>query len=615
MGPSQPHSEQIHAEKYRGPGETFEQAMYRISSVLSDSPSHWDQFETIISKMRFMPAGRIQAAIGSPKNITPYNCFVSGTIHDSFVHGDETGENSIMDIATQAALTMRMGGGIGYDWSTLRPSGTRIEGVHGTTDGPLAFMEINDAVCRATSSAGNRRGAQMGVLRVDHPDIFKFIRAKQPSPLLQELWAHIEELPGDHPKRPVLVQALQETLRLTGFNLSIAVTDEFMAALAGNKPFELKWGGKAYDVIDPHELWELIMRSTWDWAEPGVLFIDTINRMNNLHYCETIAATNPCGEQPLPPYGACLLGSFNLVKYIVRSTKRDPLPTDPKWVFDLKLFREDIAPVVRAMDKVVDVASYPLPKQAIEAKLKRRMGLGITGLANAAEACGFAYGSRAFLQFERAILAELQHHAYEASMQLAAEKGPFPLFDETLYGAGEHIRKLDPELQNDIRQYGIRNSHLTSIAPTGTISYAADNVSSGLEPVFMYDGQRKMKTLEGDVVVDILDYGVREFGVYGKTADQVTAKEHVDVLATASNYVDSAVSKTCNVSPDMPWAEFERLYLDAHARGCKGITTFNPGGKRLGIFIAKENKAADEERAAGVDACTIDPATGRRSCE
>lgn len=610
MGPSQPHSEQIHAEKYRGPGESFEKAMYRIASGLSDSPSHWDQFETILQKMRFMPAGRIQAAIGSPKNITPYNCFVSGTFHDSFVHGDADGNNSIMDIAKQAATTMRMGGGLGYDWSPLRPSGDRIEGVHGTTDGPLAFMEINDAVCRATSSAGNRRGAQMGVLRVDHPDIFKFIRAKQPSPMLQELWDHIEALPGDHPKRPALVQALQETLRLTGFNLSIAITDEFMAALDAQQPFDLKWGGRIYDRIDPRELWELIMRSTWDWAEPGVLFIDTINRMNNLRYCETIAATNPCGEQPLPPHGACLLGSFNLTKYVVPGKRGE---FGAQWVFDLKQFREDIYPVVRAMDNVVDYASYPLPQQASEAKLKRRMGLGVTGLANAAEACGFAYGSSAFLQFERAVLAELQYGTYHASMMIAQEKGPFPLFDPALYGDGEHIKTLEPELQADIRTHGIRNSHLTSIAPTGTISYAADNISSGLEPVFMYEGQRKMKTLEGDVIVNVQDYGVREFGVHGKTADQVTAKEHVDVLATASAFVDSAVSKTCNVSPDMPWSSFERLYIDAHARGCKGITTFNPGGKRLGIFIAKERKEASDEGADA--ACTFDPSTGRRNCE
>lgn len=613
MGPTQPHSEQVHAEKYRGPGETFSQAMYRIASGLSDSPSHWDHFEDILQSMRFMPAGRIQAAIGSPKNITPYNCFVSGTFHDSFVHGDENGRNSIMDIATQAAATMRMGGGIGYDWSPLRPSGAEIVGVRGTTDGPLAFMEINDAVCRATSSAGNRRGAQMGVMRVDHPDIFKFIRAKQPNALQQALWDHIEGLPGDHPGRSTLVQALQENLKLTGFNMSIAITDEFMQALAENKPFDLRWGGTVYDRVDPRELWELIMRSTWEWAEPGVLFIDTINRMNNLYYCETIAATNPCGEQPLPPHGACLLGSFNLTKYIVPGRQpRDGGPAQNKWVFDLTRFRSDIAPVVRAMDKVVDYAAYPLPEQEHEAKSKRRMGLGVTGLANAAEALGFPYGSAAFLQFERSVLAELQHHAYEASIDLAAEKGAFPLFDQR-YVDGEHIKTLDPELRKRMASSGIRNSHLTSIAPTGTISYSADNISSGLEPVFMYEGKRKMNTLEGAVIVDVFDYGLREFGVAGKLAEDVTAKEHVDVLATASAFVDSAVSKTCNVSPNMPWDQFKGLYRDAYERGCKGITTFNPGGKRLGIFIAKE-KAADADAMDGAS-CSVDPETGRRSCE
>lgn len=580
-GPQQPHSEQVHAEKYRDPGETFAQAMYRIANGLSDNAEHWDLFEDCLQKMRFMPAGRVQAAIGSAKNITPYNCFVSGTIHDSFVHGSGNAPDSIMDIAKQAATTMRMGGGIGYDWSTLRPSGAAIHGVKSTTDGPLAFMPIMDAVCKATSSAGNRRGAQMGVLRVDHPDVEAFVHAKNNAD------------------------------KLTGFNLSLAVTDEFMQCLELGRPFPLKFQGNVEAHVDPEELWEKIMRSTWDWGEPGVLFIDTINRMNNLWYCETIAATNPCGEQPLPPFGACLLGSFNLTKYVRRAHAGDGQTATP-WVFDLTQLTADIPAVVRAMDNVVDYAQYPLYEQEREAKSKRRMGLGVTGLANAAEALGFPYGSPQFLQFERHILSHINVECYHASMKVAQDKGAFPLFDETLYTSGDFItRTLPSELRSDIRKHGIRNSHLTSIAPTGTISYCADNISSGLEPVFMYDGKRKMKTMDGDVIVDVQDYGVREFGVYGKTADKVTAQEHVEVLAVASQYVDSAVSKTCNVSPDMPWNDFKDIYVQAFNKGCKGVTTFNSGGKRMGILLAKPEPTPEPEATS----CTFDPETGRRSCE
>lgn len=604
MGPLHPHSDQVHAEKYRGDGESFREAMNRVASGLTDNAAHYREFREPLLGMRFMPAGRVQAAIGSPKHITPYNCFVAGTIHDSFVHGDEFGNNSILDIATQAAATMRMGGGIGYDWSTLRPAQDLIKGVQSKTDGPLAFMPIMDAICKATASAGNRRGAQMGVLRIDHPDILRYIHVKQPDDTVAALWELVESVPASDPRRMAYVQALQETLKLTGFNLSIGVTDQFMECLASGRAFPLQFGGKVYNEVDPAELWEAVMRSTWDWAEPGVLFTDTINRMNNLWYCERIAATNPCGEQPLPPHGACLLGSFNLAKYIHSSD------ANKTFSFDWVQFRLDIPPVVRAMDNVVDYASYPLPQQEREAKNKRRMGLGITGLANAAEALGYPYGEAEFLAFEEEVLTVLRDCAYWASVELAVEKGPFPLFDADKYCESQFIKTLPDDLQAAIRKHGIRNSHLTSIAPTGTISYTADNVSSSIEPVIMYEGQRRMKTKAGEVIVDIEDYGVKTFGVHGKTADKVTAQEHVDVLATAASLVDSAVSKTCNVSPSMPWDEFKGLYQQAYDRGAKGCTTFNPGGKRLGIFIAKTK----EETSEG-DSCSFDPATGRRSCE
>lgn len=499
------------------------------------------------------------------------NCYVSGTIADSYVDG----EGSIMERATQAAATMRMGGGIGYDFSTLRPKGDLIVKLQSRSSGPISFMEIFDAVCRCTSSSGHRRGAQMGVLRIDHPDIFDFIHAKQ----------------NEH--------------FLKGFNISIAVTDEFMQAKRDGKPFQLKFGGRVYREVDPNELWDAVMRSTWDWAEPGVLFIDRINEMNNLHYCETIAATNPCGEQPLPPFGACLLGSFNLVRYVSKDMHG--------WRFDWDRLARDIAPVVRAMDNVVDRARYPLPQQEHEAKSKRRMGLGVTGLANAGEALGLPYGSKGFLDFTRRVLTLVRDEAYRASALLAHEKGAFPLYSPE-YLDSKFVKTLPEDIREMIEEHGIRNSHLTSIAPTGTISLCADNISSGLEPVFSYGMERTVIEFEGPRKELIEDYGVRVFGVRGRRSSDVTVAEHVAVLAVAAELVDSAVSKTCNVDSRVSWDEFKRVYDSAWELGCKGITTYRADGKRGGVIVAKDDdtgKAQEEEAAS----CTIDPETGRRSCE
>lgn len=574
-GPSVPACDAIHATKYRGARESFREAMNRNASALSDDSEHFRTYRDILLDMRFMPAGRIQAWAGSTKIVTPYNCYVSAEIHDSFIDGPKPYENmksvSIMDAAKQAAQTMRQGGGIGYDFSTLRPSGDLIAGVQSITEGPIAFMPIFDAICKATSSAGNRRGAQMGVLRVDHPDIEKFIHMKQNSNFL------------------------------TGFNVSIAITDDFMRALEENRPFTLKFGGREYGAINPQGLWEMIMRSTWDWAEPGVLFIDTINKMNNLWYCERIAATNPCGEQPLPPFGACLLGSFNLVKYIVD----DP---DGRY-FDYERFKADIPVVIRAMDNVVDKATYPLSEQRAEATNKRRMGIGVTGLANAIEALGFMYGSEEFLDVQADILATLRDEAYRASAMLAKEKGAFPYFDRDKYMQGSFIKSLPDDVQHLIYTNGIRNSHLTSIAPTGTISLSADNVSSGIEPVFSYS-QERLINMPNPEVVQLEDYGVRVFGVHGKRTADVTLDEHLSVLLIAQRYVDSAVSKTCNVDDGCSWETFKRVYRQAWEGGAKGCTTFNKNGKRMGILRDK-----DEETVPTVESCQFDPETGRKSCE
>lgn len=565
-GPQLRFSDELHAQKYRGEGESFREAMNRIASALSDGPEHFHAFRDALLDMRFMPAGRVQAAMGSTRGVTPYNCFVSGTIEDSFVDG----AGSIMQRAKEAAATMRMGGGIGYDFSTLRPKGATIKKLNSRSSGPLAFMEVYDAVCRATASSGHRRGAQMGVMRIDHPDIESFIRAKQNSD------------------------------RLTGFNISVAVTDEFMHALDQGTEFPLRFGRQVYRTINPRSLWETLMRSTWDWAEPGVLFIDRINQANNLWYCEKIAATNPCGEQPLPPHGACLLGSFNIARYITGS----PIEGCE---FNLQQFVMDIDHVVRAMDNVIDRAVYPMYEQEKEAKAKRRLGLGVTGMANALEALGHEYGSPTYLDMQDQILHTLMVCAYEASVVLAKEKGPFPLYDSRLLDSG-FAQGLPEGTRAVIEQHGLRNSHLTSIAPTGTISLCADNVSSGIEPVFAYQVERMVYMEDGPRQETIQDYGVAHFGVMGKRAADVTADEHLAVLTRAQKFVDSSVSKTCNVPSSMSWDDFKSIYRRAWKEKAKGCTTFQVGGKRGAIMVE-----AEVQEAAPV--CRIDAETGRRECE
>ena len=550
-------SNEIDAQKYRQDGEDFRSKCTRIAESLKDDYEHFVKFKDILRDLRFLPAGRVQNAMGAARQTTAYNCFVSGTIEDSMT--------SIMDRATEAAETMRRGGGIGYDFSQLRPRGDRFGGLGAKSSGPVSFMGIYDAVCQTIASSGHRRGAQMGVLRIDHPDIERFITAKSNSD------------------------------KLTGFNVSVGVTDEFMQCLKNKKPFDLKFNGEVYDTVDPEALWDMIMRMTWDWAEPGVLFIDTINKMNNLYYCETISATNPCGEQPLPPYGACLLGSFNLVRYVNEKQ------------FDLQEFESDIHNVVRAMDNVVDRTIYPLREQTTAALNTRRMGLGVTGLANAAEMCGYPYASKEFMAFAAKLLRRLRDHAYSASADLAAEKGSFPLYDPEKYLAGPFIQTLPESIRAKIHQQGIRNSHLTSIAPTGTISLTADNVSSGIEPPFSLFYDRTITEFDGHTVERVEDYAYR-LGVVGKTANEISAADHVKVLGMASKYIDSAVSKTCNVGDDVTYDEFKELYTTAWRTGCKGITTFRSSGKRYGVL----NEAVEEPQA---EACFIDPATGQKSCE
>jgi len=565
-GPTVPSCNELHASKYRLPNESFDECMARISLHMSDDENHFSELKEILLNMRFMPAGRIQSAMGSPRDVTAYNCFVSGTIEDSM--------QSIMEKATQAAETMRRGGGIGYDFSNIRPSGDRIVSLDSSASGPVSFMHIYDAICRTIVSAGHRRGAMMGVLRVDHPDIEEFIRAKR------------------------------NTTDLTNFNISIGITDKFMQCMATDSMFPLTFKDKVYKEINAVALWDEIMRANWDWAEPGVLFIDRINEENPLYYCESIAATNPCGEQPLPPYGACLLGSFNLIKYV--NVQR--IGSNIKYRFDFDKFTKDITIVVNAMDNVINRTIYPLQEQRKEAELKRRMGLGITGLGNALTLMEMEYGSLLAIRFIRKLMRTLTYTAYEASSDRALVHGTFPLYDEEKYLSGHFVSRFPDALKEKIKKQGMRNSHLISIAPTGTISFCADNISSGLEPTFSHEVSRTVNTEFGLVNILLKDYVYSNYNRRGETTEDLTTDAHLNTQIACQPYVDSAISKTINVGDKVTFPEFKDIYTKAWKGNLKGVTTFRLAGKRYGIL----NKVESNE-SEGI-ACYFDPDTGQKEC-
>lgn len=562
--PSLQISKDMYEDKYLQSGESFEQGMYRIAAAIADDEPHRQELKDILLNRRFLPAGRVQSAVGSARQTTPFNCFVSGTIEDSM--------DSIMSMLTEAAETMRMGGGIGYNFSHLRPEFDTIRSLQSHSSGPLSFMDVYNALCGTISSSGHRRGAQMGVMNVSHPDIMKFVNAK-----------------GDN-------------TTLTNFNISVGISDKFMVAVKEGKGFDLTFEGKVHDTVDANALWDAIMRMTWDYAEPGVLFLDTINKKNNLWYMEDIEATNPCGEQPLPPYGACLLGSFNMVAYLIE--------IDGKVLVNVAQLTKDIECMVRAMDNVIDIASYPLPQQAEEARTKRRMGLGVTGLANFLEVQGLPYGSPEANEEVSNLLAFIKEQAYGASISNAQVKGQFEALDAEQFIKSTFMQTMPDEIIKGVQKYGIRNSHLTSIAPTGTISLAAENISAGLEPVYAHEQDRVVRRASGAVETysNLKDYAYGSLGVVGKTSEEVTAAEHVGVLVTASQHVDSACSKTCNVGDSVTYDQFKDIYIKAYDGGASGCTTFRPSGKRFGIITKSEK--ADTEGAS----CTIDPNTGERSC-
>ena len=546
-------SQQIWDMKYRFKGpdgapvdKTIEESWRRIATALAEPEQDqalWaDRFYEAMDNFRFLPAGRVVAGAGTGRNVTLFNCFVMGTIPDDM--------SGIFTHLREAALTMQQGGGIGYDFSTLRPKGAPVKGVGADASGPLSFMDVWDAMCRTIMSAGYRRGAMMATLRCDHPDVEAFIEAKR------------------------------EAGRLRMFNLSVLVTDPFMDAVREDAPWELKFNGTTYKVLPARELWDKIMRATYAYAEPGVIFIDRINRRNNLHYCESIQATNPCGEQPLPPYGACLLGSVNLASLVA-----DPFTEAAR--LDLDELKRLVPLAVRMMDNVIDASRFPLEQQTHEAKAKRRIGLGITGLADALIMCQARYGSAEAIALTETWLKAIQREAYLASAALAAEKGPFPLFDKDQYLAGETISELDEDVRAAIAEHGIRNSLLTSVAPTGTISIFADNVSSGLEPVFSFRYTRKVLMPDGTrKEEEVSDHAYRLFrrlkgeGAplpdYFVDAQTLTPNDHVVMQAAVQKYIDSSISKTINVPVDISFESFKDVYLQAYALGCKGCTTYRP---------------------------------------
>ena len=567
-------SQQIWDMKYRlrsASGEvidkTIEDTWRRVATALAAperDPAAWtERFYAALTDFKFLPAGRVVAGAGSARSVTLFNCFVMGVIPDDM--------GGIFAHLREAALTMQQGGGIGYDFSTLRPRGAPVKGVGADASGPLSFMDVWDAMCRTIMSAGYRRGAMMATLRCDHPDIEGFIEAK------------LE--PG----------------RLRMFNLSVLVTDAFMKAVEENAPWELSFGGAdgaktTWKVLPARELWDKIMRATYAYAEPGVIFIDRINRRNNLYYCEEITATNPCGEQPLPPYGACLLGSINLASLVDE-------PFTPEARLDLERLRRLVPDCVRMMDNVVDISQFPLPLQQEEARQKRRIGLGVTGLADALILCGLRYGSAAAVAATESWLGTIQREAYLASTALAADKGAFPLFDRERYLAGETVKGLDEEVRAQIARHGIRNALLTSVAPTGTISLFADNVSSGIEPVFSFRHTRNVLMPDGNRrEEEVTDYAYRLFrrlkGEFAPLPDYfidaqaLTPEDHVVMQAAVQKHIDSSISKTINVPAEIPFERFKDVYLQAYALGCKGCTTYRPNEVTGAVLAAKAEAPA-----------------------
>ena len=567
-------SEEVLLEKYgKGDEKTILDVNQRVARALAaaEAPEQRKQWEAkFLQALQngFLPAGRIQSAAGTDLAATLINCFVQ-PVGDAIAHLED-GHPGIYTALTEAAETMRRGGGVGYDFSRIRPRGAWVGSTQSSASGPVSYMRVFDRSCETVESAGARRGAQMGVLRCDHPDIEEFIHAK-------------------------------DTGDLKNFNISVGISDAFMAAVQQNSEFTLvhraepgaaqkaagayqeKGSGMwIYRKLQARDLWDQIMRSTYDHAEPGVLFLDHINRDNNLSYCETIASTNPCAEQPLPPYGCCCLGSIDLTRFINN-------PFDENAQFDQAAFAEVARVATRMLDNVLDVTVWPLPQQQEEARSKRRVGLGYTGLGDALVMLNLRYDTPEARDMARQISELMRDTAYDASVELARERGAFPLFNADLYLSGQTFAsRLSPALKERVRAHGLRNSHLLSIAPTGTISLAfADNASNGIEPAFSWTYTRKKRMMDGS----FKEYAVEDHAwrlyrhLFGEdtpltsafvTALEMSAQAHEAMVAAVAPFIDTAISKTVNVPADYPYAEFQHLYMEAWQSGLKGLATYRP---------------------------------------
>ena len=607
--PVQPISQDVLAEKYLKDGEKTEAELFaRVARALAsvEKPEIRDEWEAkFLGNLHAgaIGAGRIMSAAGTDIQATLINCFVQ-PVGDCIQGYDDQGYPGIYEALREAAETMRRGGGVGYDFSRIRPNGAEVKGTHSIASGPCSYINVFDQSCATVESAGSRRGAQMGVLRIDHPDVLDFITAKR--------------TPG----------------RWNNFNVSVGVTDAFMKALQDNADWELvhrarpgrkvmaagayqrddgKW---VYRRVPARQLWDTIMKSTYDFAEPGILFLDAIGRDNNLNYCETIEATNPCGEQPLPPYGCCDLGPIILTRFVRNAFGQGSEPT-----FDFAAFEDVVAIQVRALDNVLDVTFWPLDKQRAEAAAKRRIGVGFTGLGNTLAMLKLRYDRAEGRAMAARIAETMRNAAYRASVELAKEKGAFPQFDADRYlgkgskkGEGSFASRLPDDIKADIRKYGIRNSHLLSIAPTGTVSLAfADNASNGIEPPFSWTYTRRKREADGsrsEYVVE--DHAWRLFKSQGGDVDNLpdyfvnalamTAQEHVAMMEAVQPYVDTSISKTVNVPADYPYEDFKDLYQQAWKARLKGLATYRPNPILGAVLEAepakKEEKPADKAEAA-----------------